>query len=369
MTCSRDSCLYCQHYNAFSKFKLFRFMSWSQNKRNFVSKFLCSWHAVQNITLPILRALQCHPRVSLLDLQFYDCQIAALSQRVLRDLKGNTKLKSALLELSADNLQEEDGDLHPLNVALRRAILQAPCLETLTLRFSPEFSSPVDDTGLFTPLPRVQWLPADRDILHSLRHLKLDGPSIEIRQGLIGALPHANLVVLDLWHCGNCQYFFDTISTQSTELKLRSFKIAEKPGGWLSSSYGIGAVQSFLVSFQGLEELALEGYGGRQLAFVTWHHRTLQDLTLIDDCTKRWKMTAAAQQEKAQGLKAIRDDCINLQSLRINEFYAFLHTVSTAHEGVAKVVSNFMAQTPRQISNDLTLLSETRKKLSALIFH
>jgi len=280
---------------------------------------LFSWHATQSIPVSVLQALRCKPSLHVLDLQFYDRTNAESRDKVLANLMPNTKLKSALLELSLNDLQNDEIDLLDMNLVLEKMPIKACQLQTLVLRVSD--SLPIDVT---LPLPPISWELSHRHNLQSVEDLRIIGPRMGTDIGIFGRITCANLRTLELWNCGDCTELFHSLAEDHSDLKIRTFKIRESQAdinaNWLNSNDGIEACHGFISSLDGLEELALEGYESTKMECITCHSRTLKKLTW----TVRWLSCT----EKANALATIRDGCSSLRSLRINEPRARLHRVS-----------------------------------------
>ena len=280
-----------------------------------------SWHVPQNISISILHALKASVNAQILDLQHYNCNHIDLDKKILGTLKRDTRVKASLLELSDDNLQDDSGRLHPLSIALRRAVLQAPQLQTLVIRVS--LTPRAISQWRNRTLPHLDWSQEDRDILGSVENLRIIGSAFKLLQGIVGAFQTTNLRILELLNCGYCRKLLEGL-TEASGLQLRVFKIIgnsevdDEP--WLSTADGTEVCKAFLLSFEGLEELELGWYQGTDMACVTWHHRTLRKLT--------WYENGISSSVKANALAQIRDGCSQLRSLRMNEPLERLHTVS-----------------------------------------
>ncbi len=287
-----------------------------------------SWHSFQNIPPSIFKALHEHGNIKTLDLQFYHCRQTDLATALLKGLKGlegTPKLRAALLELSADNLEDNKKiGRDPKTTRLNRAIVQAPLLETLTLRIASDIVRYAnEDSSLLRPSPRD-------NMLQSLVNLKIYGRSATLHEDFVRAIPSYNLRHLELLNCGDCSTLLHIFSNQSQELQLHTLKIVGSFSDWPGILEGVAVVESFLVSFEGLEELVLEGYGAIQMAAIAWHYRTLRSLSLIDvfdfvappgSGNNDYHMVPPTREEKARKLKQVRDCCPNLCSLRINDHY------------------------------------------------
>jgi len=287
-----------------------------------------SWHAFGNIPYSILRALHEHSNIRALDLHFYNCMQAALDiglVKGLKDLERTPKLRAALLEISTHNLEHNTSKRRdPKNLALNKAVVQAPLLQTLTLRISHDIVwHEHEDRSL------LRLSPEDEPMLQSLTNLKIHGPSAALHEGFLQAVPSYRLRVLELWHCGDCSTLLDILSNQSKELQLHTLKMEGRPNRSGDVPAENEAIESFLVSFEGLQELVLRGQAGMQMASITWHHNTLRSLSLIDSCDNLappdmrditdHQMVPATRAERARKLEEIRGGCPNLRSLRIND--------------------------------------------------
>lgn len=303
-----------------------------------------SWHAYGNIPCSVLEILHSHSNVNILDLQIYHCKQSDLCSRLLNcleDLQRTPKLKAALLELSTANMVENDGVRRTSkDTTLNEAIIQAPCLETLTLRITPGmFQYANGDTSLLRQSPEdLQPQPEDNDFLQSLTNLKIHGPSAGLHESFLAAFPNYHLQHLELWACEDCSALLDILSNRnsiaSNELRLRTLKIGSGSvsNHWAETLVGVEAIGSFLVSFEGLQELCLEGFAGVQTAAITWHHKTLRKLSLMgsldflapdDPGVATHHRQPATRKEKAQKLSEL-SVCKNLRSLRINDDYVSL---------------------------------------------
>ena len=226
------------------------------------------------------------------------------------------KLISAVLSLSASPSQD---DLQLYDRILMRAVLEAPRLKTLILRLGDSHFG--DDFRTAKP---IECKREGKAMLPSLQNLKIIGQTLKLSGDLADIIPYGSLKILELWNCGNSTVLLGSLMSHREDLQLSTLKIINERGprlGWLFRPKGIQVCQDFVVSIQGLKELALEGYGGRDMAFVTWHSHTLEKLTWLDH-------GKLGDQDKAEQLEKIQKTCRNLRSLRIYHPLESLRTVS-----------------------------------------
>ena len=295
-----------------------------------------SWYSTQNLPTTILEALR---NVRTLNIQLYNSQRANLSMSCLKQLEQDSRIQTSLLELSADNFQNDASEPGAKNIALARAMIEAPSLQTLSVRLSPTYlpASPGDYTQgnwlqpSTSSFQQPQWDQGRKSSLQCLQALRICGPNlkirgsvIDLRQGILSTIPCSHLRVLELWNCGDCGKIFDSLNETTTSLQLRVFSIRDDPSEdaphWLTTDVGIRACEKFMIGLNNLEELALEGYGGLDMACITKHYRTLRKLTWISRCILSWDKTIA--------LQTISTQCLHIISLKINDYVLCAQIVS-----------------------------------------
>ena len=269
----------------------------------------------------------------ILNIQIYNGQRANLSTSFLKQLEHDRRLRTALVELSGDNFRNDGDEPDPKNIALARAMIEAPNLHALTIRLPPTCltASPGQSTqgNWLQPsdnsFDQAQWIQSRKNTPQSLRALKIIGPNLwflgsvyDFRQGILSTIPCSHLRRLELWNCGNCTRIFNSLTETGSSSQIRVFKIRDDPADdgshWLAQIEGIRACGTFVAGLNNIEELALEGFGGFRMAFLTMHHRTLRKLTWI--CPQRTSRRDLVG--KVNALQQIRDGCPHISSLTFN---------------------------------------------------